>query len=398
MRTAGPSSREAGPLSGRPGLVLALGASLILHAIGAATLRALGFGAADVGPPLVVELVDPVVARSVIGGSPAPTPTVANELPLSRSPAPQAGSSGSAEPTTPAGREGRAVDPSMELTAPATSPPLGQGGGTGRAGAPPSMDTVARSVRPDPDPVPTEGGLRAMASVGAPPAPRAVEPPLSAPPDPGSVSRLGGAGSGRMAPPPGPMSSALLPAAPAPEIGEGARGPAAQGPGLASTATRGVSALGAGAGSTADDGSGEGLRGGAASVAGPGEPGLGTGSVQAALSRGDGGLPPEYEGYVRALRQRIQERLAYPEGAIRRRLQGTVEIEILVDPAGRIQQVRSAGDAGNIGPAQDARDGGSPLLRDAAIRAAREAGPLPFPPGLPPRSLRIRLPVVFQLR
>ena len=208
--------------------MLALGASLILHAIGAATLRALGFGAADVGPPLVVELVDPVVARSVIGGSPAPTPTVANELPLSRSPAPQAGSSGSAEPTTPAGREGRAVDPSMELTAPATSPPLGQGGGTGRAGAPPSMDTVARSVRPDPDPVPTEGGLRAMASVGAPPAPRAVEPPLSAPPDPGSVSRLGGAGSGRMAPPPGPMSSALLPAAPAPEIGEGARGPAAQ--------------------------------------------------------------------------------------------------------------------------------------------------------------------------
>ena len=127
--------------------------------------------------------------------------------------------------------------------------------------------------------------------------------------------------------------------------------------------------------------------------AGPGSgaagPGSGEGPALAALLRGAGeasGVPPEYDAYVRALRQRIQERLTYPAGAVRRRLEGTVEVEVLVDVDGRPERARVVGGEG------------APLLQEAALRAVRDATPLPFPAGVAPRRLRIRLPVVFALR
>jgi protein TonB len=97
-------------------------------------------------------------------------------------------------------------------------------------------------------------------------------------------------------------------------------------------------------------------------------------------------VPPEYDLYVQALRRRIQERLAYPWLAVRRRLQGILELDIHLDADGRLTEV-----------AVVSGDGPGPL-REAAIRAVREATPFPFPPELVARALRIRLPVVFELR
>src|SRR5262249_18347566 len=45
-------------------------------------------------------------------------------------------------------------------------------------------------------------------------------------------------------------------------------------------------------------------------------------------SSGGGAIPPEYDSYVRALRQRIQDRLVYPWTAVRRGQQGVVELEV----------------------------------------------------------------------
>jgi protein TonB len=101
---------------------------------------------------------------------------------------------------------------------------------------------------------------------------------------------------------------------------------------------------------------------------------------------GGGGIPAEYEGYVRALRQRVQDRLVYPQLALRRRVQGAVELELELDAAGRLV---------NVGALD--RDGAA-VLREAAVRAVRDATPFPFPAHLAPRALLIRLPVVFELR
>jgi TonB family protein len=102
--------------------------------------------------------------------------------------------------------------------------------------------------------------------------------------------------------------------------------------------------------------------------------------------RGGGGIPPEYEGYVRALRQRIQERLVYPQVAVRRRVAGAIELEVELDAGGRLVSVGSVDRAG------------AAVLREAAVRAVRDATPFPFPAHLVPRALLIRLPVVFELR
>jgi TonB family protein len=97
-------------------------------------------------------------------------------------------------------------------------------------------------------------------------------------------------------------------------------------------------------------------------------------------------VPPEYQGYVRALRRRIQERLIYPQLAIRRRVEGAVELELELDAAGRLV---------SVGPVDRA---GAAVLREAAVRAVRDATPFPFPADVAPRALLIRLPVVFELR
>lgn len=100
----------------------------------------------------------------------------------------------------------------------------------------------------------------------------------------------------------------------------------------------------------------------------------------------DGAIPPEYESYVRALRQRIQERLAYPWTAVRRGQQGVVELEMRVGADGRLVAVEVVAGVN------------ADTLRTAAVAAVRGSAPFPFPPGLDARPLVIRLPVEFRLR
>ena len=165
----------------------------------------------------------------------------------------------------------------------------------------------------------------------------------------------------------------------------------------ASSATGSTKSVGAQSGETGGTGASSGAsdRSGTASEPGSGRSSDPAGGTSVArLTPGGGGegsgpngaIPPEYEAYVRALRQRVQERLQYPWTAVRRGQQGVVEVELRVGPDGRLVAVEVV-----AGPTADA-------LRVAAVSAVRGAAPFPFPAGLPPRPLVIRLPVEFRLR
>jgi len=102
---------------------------------------------------------------------------------------------------------------------------------------------------------------------------------------------------------------------------------------------------------------------------------------------GDGsGIGSEYDGYVALLRRRVQEALAYPATARRRELTGTVQVDVEVQPTGAITRVALAAPSAHR------------VLDEAALEAARGVARVPFPPGVHPRALRVRLPVVFDLR
>jgi protein TonB len=97
----------------------------------------------------------------------------------------------------------------------------------------------------------------------------------------------------------------------------------------------------------------------------------------------DGGA---YGAYVALLRRRIQEALTYPSAARRRGMSGTVHLDIAIEPTGRIGDVRVV------------RSSSHELLDAAALEAVRALRQVPFPPGVRPRPVRVRLPVVFELR
>jgi len=86
------------------------------------------------------------------------------------------------------------------------------------------------------------------------------------------------------------------------------------------------------------------------------------------------------------VRRLIQESLQYPLAARRRGLKGTVHLEILIKPDGAISAVSVIGSSSHQ------------MLDEAALEAVRNLGPQPFPAGLMPRPLRVRLPVVFDLQ
>ncbi|MBI4635176.1 MAG: energy transducer TonB [Candidatus Rokubacteria bacterium] len=94
----------------------------------------------------------------------------------------------------------------------------------------------------------------------------------------------------------------------------------------------------------------------------------------------------EYGPYLGLVRRRIQESLRYPLGARRRSLTGTVHLEIVIRPTGAIEHVRIIDSSSH------------PILDEAAVDTVRSLPPLPFPAELSPRTLRVRLPVVFELR
>jgi len=98
-----------------------------------------------------------------------------------------------------------------------------------------------------------------------------------------------------------------------------------------------------------------------------------------------GGIPAEYSLYYQAFRRRVQESLQYPLAARRRGLSGRVELEVLVEPSGRIGAVRVISSSSHA------------VLDDAALQAVRRLPPEPLPEHLPRRPLRIILPLGFVL-
>jgi protein TonB len=100
---------------------------------------------------------------------------------------------------------------------------------------------------------------------------------------------------------------------------------------------------------------------------------------------GDGGAGA-YGPYLAALRRRLQEALEYPAAARRRGLSGTVHLEIALEATGRVSDVLLV------------RSSSHAVLDAAALAAARNLRGVPFPPDVRPRALRVRLPVVFELR
>jgi protein TonB len=99
-----------------------------------------------------------------------------------------------------------------------------------------------------------------------------------------------------------------------------------------------------------------------------------------------GGIPPEYDPYLKRFRRRVQESVSYPLAARRQGLAGTVELEVLLDPSGRIAGVAVVTSSSHT------------LLDDAALQAVKRVAPEPIPEPLPRRPLRIRLPLAFELQ
>ena len=100
---------------------------------------------------------------------------------------------------------------------------------------------------------------------------------------------------------------------------------------------------------------------------------------------GPSGPGAEYAAYLGRLRTRIQESLRYPLAARRRGLSGTVHVEIIIRPDGVISAVAVADSSAHA------------VLDDAAVETIRRLVPEPLPRDVPPRTLRVRLPVVFAL-
>jgi len=264
-------------------------------------------------------------------------------LPAAASPPPSAASARRGQATRPRARSSVASVPSA-ITPPAAGPPVPR---SAAATAPPSAAVPA--------PPPVEFIEHAAA---ASPATVPVPPPLAAPAAPDANP------------------------SPAPSAAPGAA-PAAAGDAPAGGSDTGSASTTAGLATSAVTSSSAGTGGGNAT-----SPSDGGAVGQTALAvTGDGGRAgAEYGAYLALVRRRIQESLRYPMTARRRGLSGSVHVEITVAPNGTIAAVSVVGSSSH------------PLLDEAAVDAVRRLPPMPFPPGVTPRSLRVRLPVVFELR
>lgn len=99
-----------------------------------------------------------------------------------------------------------------------------------------------------------------------------------------------------------------------------------------------------------------------------------------------GEVPAEFGPYLARFRQRIQESVVYPLAARRRGLAGRVEVELVLEPSGHIRDVAVVSSSSHA------------LLDEAAVEAVRSLLPQPLPEHPTRQALRVRLPVVFQLR
>jgi TonB family protein len=370
----------------------ALVLSLALHLALVGGLRGLDLAERDrrgEAPPLYVDLVEPVVAVA-----PMPPPAAPNGRPTRvRRAAPSR-----ADP-----RASRPRDTSEPAVVTRVDPSPGADHDTSAVGARPEAHAGPRLERAEPGAPPPPPASRIAASPLSPAGPDDHEgPPLMTPSSRSPEPLSGESGPAIREPTQAPIVD--TPTSPSPQTtgpersALGTRGPATPAPSLAG---RGDAASG-----TADTVRTPVGPGGARASEGAMPPprlaiedggASGTGTAAGRVDHGSGssaaltpgphaGLLPEYEGYVRQFRRRLQERLAYPWLAVHRGLHGVVELEVRLDAAGRLVGVDAV--------AAEA----SHLLRDAAIQAARDATPFPFPPGLAPRALTIRFPVVFELK
>jgi len=148
----------------------------------------------------------------------------------------------------------------------------------------------------------------------------------------------------------------------------------------ASRATSGAGAPGA-SGSLSDLGGGP---------AGPGARSASRdgGALALAIPGSGGGDPAsaDYAGYYDTLRRRLYESLTYPTMARRRSLSGTVVVDVEIDAFGKVGRVTLVNSSSHA------------PLDEAALDAVRAVSRVPFPSGVPPRRLLVRLPVVFEIR
>jgi protein TonB len=136
---------------------------------------------------------------------------------------------------------------------------------------------------------------------------------------------------------------------------------------------------------TGSSGAGTGTGASGGTARGSGDGGTSGSGVTAARTPGTGdGV--DLRAYHDLLRRHIGEALEYPASLRRRGLTGTVEIEISVRADGTIGDVTLT------------RSSTSSSVDAAALDAVKRLPPVRFPTALPPRALRVRVPVVFDLR
>jgi TonB family protein len=280
------------------------------------------------------------------------------------------------------------------VLAPGSAGPRSRENAIASAGSRPSAASPPSAAEP-PAPPPRVDPPRVAARVEE----RLLRPEIAEPPAPAPT-----APSASPAPPPVPtttLPSGPVPSSPAPAAMAGLVSPPPAPPPSPGDVSSGASVAiavppgdgGATSGGRArpgDAGAGDGSDG-AGRDSGPARGGSGGQGLSAALAPGDGGGPAgdggrEYAGYLGLIRSKIQQALQYPPVARRRSLTGTVQLEIVVEPSGAIERVSIVSSSAH------------PVLDEAVLTTVRGLPPIPFPPTLRPRSLRARLPIVFELQ
>jgi protein TonB len=124
---------------------------------------------------------------------------------------------------------------------------------------------------------------------------------------------------------------------------------------------------------------------GRSAARGSGSPRGGDADGALAAVGGDESPGAEYGPYLAGVRRRIAAALRYPPAARRRGLTGTVQIEMVIAASGAVTAAEVVASSSHA------------LLDDAAVETVKSLGRQPFPADLRPRTLRVRLPVVFSL-
>jgi TonB family protein len=274
-------------------------------------------------------------------------------------------------PASPA-RRAPALEPHARATGPGPAP-------LSRAPLPP----VTPRSEPARLPVEVPSPLPAPAPVAPEPAPMA-QPSRPAPPaEPPALAAEQSAAVSELSPPAAPASPSprtTEPTAPSALPGSSGPGVTASGP-LDATPARGGGASAPPGRRPAGRADGnDGGRTGADRGVGPG------GELARAVPGERDGALAEYGAYYELVRRRIHERLTYPSSARHRGLSGTVQIDVEIAASGTVGHVSLAASSAHR------------VLDEAALDAARGLRRVPFPPDVRPRPLRVRLPVVFELR